>query len=271
MIRAGYRWDAETGILRHASSNAYVRKLEDMPIWVKYDASGHVQEEFWVTEGSLDSGVGIPADIWLYFASKPEGSSLVLVEHGQFRKHRWTDVLRDIADHKIESFAASYTIRRTHPESGSIAYEGVMTHTPILNEREELGRPSSFVHERDQAAAPSTDTRSGRSRNRRTLETPEARAAAIASGLPDRKLWNVEQHGPFLVGGSNASGGAAVRDTRLPGTHDASGKPECDMTFTNKSKAIAWLKVHHPNADQEGTDEEREAANARIDSHGHAR
>jgi len=89
----------------------------------------------------------------------------------------------------------------------------------------------------------------GTSIDLRRLETPEARRAAIASGLPNRKLWHVEQKGPFLIGGSNASDGAAVRDTRLPGTPDASGKPLCDTTFrTTVTVARIVVDAHFHDA-----------------------
>jgi hypothetical protein len=89
-------------------------------------------------------------------------------------------------------------------------------------------------------------------------------------------LWKVKQYGPFLVGGSNASwpngsGGAAVRDTRLPSKPDGSGKPECDTVFAKRSEAIAWVEAYHANAQREGTDEQRADARARIDSDGNAR
>lgn len=111
MLRSGYRWDEESGILVDPSSGAHVRRAADLPIWTKYGASGE-EEHLWIAQGSLDAGVEVPAAVWRYFENSPLVSWLLLEEHGRFHRHRWTDVRREMAEDKIESFATGHFIKR---------------------------------------------------------------------------------------------------------------------------------------------------------------
>lgn len=112
MTRSGYRWDEESGTLVEPSSGAHVRRAADLPIWTKYGASGEEEEHLWIAQGSLDAGVEVPAAVWRYFENRPLVSWLLLEEHGRFHRHRWTDVRREMAEDKIESFATGHFIKR---------------------------------------------------------------------------------------------------------------------------------------------------------------
>lgn len=71
-------------------------------------------------------------------------------------------------------------------------------------------------------------------------EAPEARAAAVANGLPTRKIWRTKAYGPLLVGACNAAGGAVVRDTR-------ESYPASDVWAGQKvSAALAFIATAYP-------------------------
>lgn len=94
-------------------------------------------------------------------------------------------------------------------------------------------------------AAPSTHGNRGRV----VHQTADQRAAVIAAGLPGRQIYNARAFGPFIVGASNASGGAVVRDTRMPGHNNNVGDPVCDVYLTSTvSDALRWVHATHPDA-----------------------
>ncbi|MGI8424433.1 MAG: sacsin N-terminal ATP-binding-like domain-containing protein [Chloroflexota bacterium] len=112
MIRSGYAWDEANDTLVDLTSGAYWRWVADLRIWTRYDGSGEELEHIWVAQGTLEAGIEVPAHVWRYFEGKPDAAYLGLEEQGRFFRLRWRDILRELAEDKIESFAMAYVIKR---------------------------------------------------------------------------------------------------------------------------------------------------------------